>query len=743
VLVIVPPWLASIVLPALSPAGQWMPALVWATILVVAAGYAAYLLGRPRRPALLVGPLAATSLVLGAASPVGLSLAGYPLVASWLNLSCVVVGALLPRGRFIAAGVLTVAGSLGALALRQAWAGTPVAPSDLAAIATFSIGDLFLLGLPTGILRRTAARADAAAAGAAAAAEARVRAEARQGEHRRTARLLHDTVVNTLGAIARWGRADRATVVQRCAADLELLRTVQDTVVGDPRSLMAEVSRRAEVLGVRLEVSVAQVGPPLTADIAEALVGALTEALTNVHKHSGAATARLVWRWDGRDGSVEVSDDGVGFDPSAGAGWRGGAAESIGARCRDAGITVSLASRPGAGTRVTLRWGAATAPPVGGGAGAADPPAVPDELAAISAETVASMALVIGVVGAVATLAMPAGLPRASSLAAVGLVASVGLGARMTARPWSGRLPGAVYPVLAALGAWLPGLGQTGCVRTGIWWWGGMVGFIVAVAAILLDGRRAVVVGSAVGVGVGMLAASSQIGPGNPSCVHEAQALLGLYAAALLAVVAYRNTLARAWRAWASQEAAMRADLAEVMRAEEAGRTRRDLLGVARTIAEPVLSGVASGRLDPSEPDVRARSALAEATLRVLGTLSTATSGDEQRKVTSLALEAHERGIVVHLVLAIDPGQPAALVARGIAMLGVALSACPDHSTARVTILQSGDGLAAMVLVDLPEGRDAPGESAVASLAARLSDEGWSTTVAGDQVLAEAFWDVP
>lgn len=748
VLVIVPPWLASIVLGALSPGAQWAPSLVWAATLTVAVGYLAYLRATPRRPSLLVVPLAVTAVVLGGASPVGLSLAGYPLVASWLNLVCVVIGALLPRGRFVVVGLATVVATVAALATRQAVAGTPVAVPDLAAIATFSIGDLFLLGLPTGILRSTAGRADAAAADAVAAAGARARAEARKRELRRTARLLHDTVVNTLGAIARWSRADRAAVAERCRADLALLRAAPLGAPRDPAALLDEIRARAEVVGLHLDLTAERLGPGLPAATAEALGGALAEALTNVHKHSGVAVASLSWNADGAGGTVEVRDEGCGFLPEPGTGWRGGAADSIAGRCREAGIDVRLTSRPGRGTRIALRWGA-PAPaqtdlqgtPDADGAGVLDP-AQPDELRAIAGRSVAAMALVVAVVGAVATLAMPAGLPRASSLAGVGIVVAFGLLARAVGRGSEAGLPGIAYPVLAAVGSWLPGMGQAGCVRTGVWWWGGMVGLIVAMAAILLDGRRAVIATAAAGLVAGMLAATAQVGPGQPACVHEAQALVGLYGAALLGGVAYRRRLTQVWRAWESGVAATRMDLAEVVRADEAERTRRDLLDRARTIAEPVLAGVAEGRLDPGDPQVRERSALAEATLRVLGSLPMADAGGGAQAVTALALAAHARGICVHLNLAMDPVQSATRAALGLEMLSAALASCPDGSTVRITVLQGEDELTAMVLVEPPAAvpGGSPAAAVLPAVAARLEDAGWRTTIVGEQVLAETEW---
>jgi hypothetical protein len=267
-------------------------------------------------------------------------------------------------------------------------------------------------------------------------------------------------------------------------------------------------------------------------------------------------------------------------------------------------------------------------------------------------------------------------------------------------------------------------------------------------AAILLDGRRAVVIGTVAGVAVGMLATTAEIGPAHPACVQEQLALLGLFSAALLAGVAYRNQLAQAWRTWAAEDAAMQADLAEVARAEEAGRTRHELLGQARGVAEPVLAGVADGRLDPADEQVRRSSALAEATLRALSTLAVIDDGQSLREASSVLLDAHMRGITIHVTVAASPDRPAPRLDAGTAQIAWALTTCPDGSSVRVTVLPADQAVAVLLLAEPPpvwgtSDQGAAPAPPVRELAARLSDAGWTTTVVGQQVLAELEWGNP
>jgi signal transduction histidine kinase len=124
------------------------------------------------------------------------------------------------------------------------------------------------------------------------------------------------------------------------------------TLVDDVRQTASDAELAT---GVRVEVTweegLAQPG----SRVAEALVGAAREALTNTAKHAqvGRATVR-VQSWDGGV-EVVVRDEGCGFDALAGTqGF--GTSQSISARMAEVGGRATIASRPGLGTTVRL-WG--------------------------------------------------------------------------------------------------------------------------------------------------------------------------------------------------------------------------------------------------------------------------------------------------------------------------------------------------------------------------------------------------
>jgi signal transduction histidine kinase len=108
-----------------------------------------------------------------------------------------------------------------------------------------------------------------------------------------------------------------------------------------------------------IEELVSRSSLPVTTDVsAERLPPAIeatayfvvSEALTNVLKHSGADSAVVNARVDGRVLRVEVRDDGVGgAEPAAGSGFTG-----LRDRVEALGGTIEIASPPGRGTSLSV-----------------------------------------------------------------------------------------------------------------------------------------------------------------------------------------------------------------------------------------------------------------------------------------------------------------------------------------------------------------------------------------------------
>ncbi|PRY37415.1 sensor histidine kinase [Umezawaea tangerina] len=184
-------------------------------------------------------------------------------------------------------------------------------------------------------------------------------------ERTRLARDIHDGLGHHLTAIAVQlekaeafrdldpAAADRAVADARRSARLAL-RDVRSSVRAmrsdtDPFDLPSALADLVRDTGIGLTV----VGEHTAADRASlaTLYRAAQESLTNARRHAHATTVSATLTFGDREARLEVVDDGRGFDPDQpeGFGLRGmrERAELVGGR-------VEVASRPGAGTRVTV-----------------------------------------------------------------------------------------------------------------------------------------------------------------------------------------------------------------------------------------------------------------------------------------------------------------------------------------------------------------------------------------------------
>ena len=84
------------------------------------------------------------------------------------------------------------------------------------------------------------------------------------------------------------------------------------------------------------------------------LLRIVQEALSNVRKHAAAESASVRLRIDGDRLTVEVADDGKGFDPEqpVRSGWPRFGFQTMEERAKAIGGRFEIRSRPGAGTTV-------------------------------------------------------------------------------------------------------------------------------------------------------------------------------------------------------------------------------------------------------------------------------------------------------------------------------------------------------------------------------------------------------
>jgi signal transduction histidine kinase len=214
------------------------------------------------------------------------------------------------------------------------------------------------------VIRGGARQADAVVA-AGLETERQIRAEeARRADQRDQHRQLHDTVLSTLTMVAAGAFAEPSpALTAQAGRDLRVLQGLAGPpavpAVPDrplPLTDLGPKLERAAVgpgdLAVRLKLAPAT----LPAPVADQLVACVGEALRNVERHAGTSQAEVTVTGGAGWAVVKVTDRGRGFDPAAVPSSRRGIRESITGRMLAAGGRAAIASRPGAGTTVTLSW---------------------------------------------------------------------------------------------------------------------------------------------------------------------------------------------------------------------------------------------------------------------------------------------------------------------------------------------------------------------------------------------------
>jgi len=192
-------------------------------------------------------------------------------------------------------------------------------------------------------------------------------------ERERMARNLHDTVIQRLFAVGLSLQSlTRASLsedandrISRAVDDLdETIREIRTTIfaISRPQSIDSPSIRRqvlalCDEVGGRLglHVDVSFIGPvedSLSSDVAEQLLVALREALSNVVRHADAESATVEIAAAGGGITLEVADDGRG--PSISRRGDGQGLRNLSVRASRLGGFCELAPRAGGGS--TLVW---------------------------------------------------------------------------------------------------------------------------------------------------------------------------------------------------------------------------------------------------------------------------------------------------------------------------------------------------------------------------------------------------
>ena len=263
--------------------------------------------------------------------------------------------ALRPRLSLPGAAMVVIAYGFGAGDLADAW---------LLVVETIVAAGL------VAVIRGGARQADTIVA-AGLETERQIRAEeARRADEREQHRQLHDTVLSTLTMVAAGAFAEPSPALTAQAdRDLRVLQGLAGAPAAPaapavpaapgglaPLTDLRPKLERAAVTTDDLAVRLKLVPVTLPSPVVDQLAACVGEALRNVERHAGTGQAEVTVTGGAGWAVVEITDRGRGFDPAATPPSRRGIRESITGRMLAAGGRAAIASRPGAGTTVTVSW---------------------------------------------------------------------------------------------------------------------------------------------------------------------------------------------------------------------------------------------------------------------------------------------------------------------------------------------------------------------------------------------------
>ncbi|HST67165.1 MAG TPA: ATP-binding protein [Mycobacteriales bacterium] len=723
-----PPASAALVAVAVAGAATW------------SVGYAVVLWRRPVRVPVGLDVALTAALCLGQGRLVAAGvLAGS---TSWVFLfasTTVIISPLVAR---------SVVGAAVAVAVPAAYVvGLELAPGAGApgSAVLLVVQGVLVTALVT-VLRRAAAAADLAVVQREATERQAAVQAARRAEERESYRTLHDSVSATLTVVAAGGISRRSMDLRRQARrDVEVIERLNApdgpapdgsppvpdgaapgaAAPGGPAGGVGVAGGGSELAGwlypvvagaavaVTLEAPIPAVPVPPAAGAA--LAGALSEALTNVVRHAGPARVRLAATAADGTVTVELTDDGRGFDPAAVPASCRGVRESLVGRMRAVDGSATVNSRPGDGTGVLLRWpgdgtGVLLRWPAAGPT--ADPDGAPGSPAGlgdvIAARYRRGMDLVvILLVGSwhasndlVAVVSRwpdyrwaPAEAAAWLALAAIGVAGGVRLWRRRTGRAGTWALAAAALGAGAVGTAGVPGP----ALFTAAGWAWGAVGWFGVLLLLRRPPRELVgflAINSAVAVAV--LAHDGELD--RIGLARAATAVYGPAALQLTLLLA-----ARAVAATARSAAALAAAEAGVRRrrqiADRLHADRRRRYGMVRRSVTPLLTGLAEGTLDPADRGVRHACAVEASRLRRLFAETDDVAEPLLHELRACSYIADQRGVVVDLQTTgrlprLDRDARRALTELPL----LALAGAERH--ARITVLARSDEVAVSVLVD-------------------------------------------
>jgi PAS domain S-box-containing protein len=193
-------------------------------------------------------------------------------------------------------------------------------------------------------------------------------------ERQKLARELHDSVSQALYGIVLGARTARTLLDRdspKSAEPMDYIISLAEAGLAEMRALIFELrpeslqteglvaalGKLINALGARYQLRVqleAGAEPDVSMEVKESLYRITQEAMNNIAKHARAQSVRVTLKSDVDELSLDISDDGAGFDTSRQFPGHLGL-HTMRERAEKAGGTFALDSAPNTGTRIRVR----------------------------------------------------------------------------------------------------------------------------------------------------------------------------------------------------------------------------------------------------------------------------------------------------------------------------------------------------------------------------------------------------
>ena len=195
-------------------------------------------------------------------------------------------------------------------------------------------------------------------------------------ERERIARLLHDTLGQSLSylrsVLEQFNMDELYSRITSIQHDLDRMRDISNDAYEQIRQTLRSLqpqyegnlsdtlhtiaSKTAERAGFELQYRVRGMNRQLLpADVQRKILLILREGLSNIEQHARAKVVNLSLLWEEPDLLITLEDDGIGFDPEAISSFGHFGVQIMQQRIKEINGSIEITSDPGQGAKIILR----------------------------------------------------------------------------------------------------------------------------------------------------------------------------------------------------------------------------------------------------------------------------------------------------------------------------------------------------------------------------------------------------